>query len=521
MSTLGTTQLFGFEHSFSDDLPELVHQWSASPAPEPELLALNRPLAEAMGLDADALASPDGIGVLAGNSVAEGSRPAAMIYAGHQFGGYSPRLGDGRALLLGELTDPAGARFDVHLKGSGRTPLARGGDGKAELGPMLREYLIAEAMHSLGVPTGRALAVVATGERVHRQTGMMPGAVLTRLAASHIRVGTFEYAARLADPSVLRRLADHSINRHHRKPQRAGSGRPYLDLLSAVAETQASLIAQWMLVGFIHGVMNTDNMTISGETIDYGPCAFVDRFDPGTVYSSIDHGGRYAYGNQPSIALWNLSRLAETLLPLIVEQMGGDAEDSASSDEAVAAATAALEVFPDRFRHYWVAGFRTKVGVVGGAELLAADGQLGSDFLDLLHQHKIDFTLAFRALGNEARGDDGALLDLVEDVDAARSPIEAWLGRWRARLDVDGRDPGEVADSMDRVNPLFIPRNHLVDEALSAATDGDMTPFDRLFTLVTNPYSLPDPSAFDADPEPYTQPAPVDFDDAFKTFCGT
>ncbi len=526
---------FEFSHEFSDLLPELVHSWPPDSVPEAQSLAFNRPLAEALGLEADVLSGPAGMDVLVGNAIATGSRPAAMIYAGHQFGGYSPRLGDGRALLLGEVLDPAGGRFDVHLKGSGRTPMSRGGDGKAELAPMLREFLIAEAMHALGVPTGRALSVVGTGERIHRQTGMMPGAVLTRVASSHLRVGTFEYAARLEDPTVLRRLADHSISRH--SPEAASAENPYLGLLGSVAEAQASLIAQWMLVGFIHGVMNTDNMTISGETIDYGPCAFIDRFDPATVYSSIDHGGRYAYGNQPSIALWNLSRLAETLLPLIAEAMTGvpsggdsgsgdsDGGDSNSeegpSEESVAAATATLEEFPNRFRFHWVNLFRSKVGLKTlddpADELLGADGQLGSDLLDLMHQNSVDFTMAFRALADVVRGDDSRLSDLFAD----RSGIDPWLSRWRSRLDAEGGDPATVAEQMDTVNPLFIPRNHLVDEALDAASSGDMTLFDRLYLLVTDPYRAATADELGFDPERYTQPAPQDFDQTFRTFCGT
>ncbi len=524
---------FDFSHSFAGVLPELVHEWDAAQVPAPELLAFNQPLADELGLDAERLSSPSGVNVLVGNASATGSRPAAMIYAGHQFGGYSPRLGDGRALLLGEILDPAGQRYDIHLKGSGRTPMARGGDGKSELAPMLREYLIAEAMHALGVPTGRALAVVGTGEQVRRQTGMMPGAVLTRVATSHIRVGTFEYAARLEDASVLRRLADHTIARHYPSAVGGGdNGNPYLALLSAVAEEQASLIARWMLVGFIHGVMNTDNMTVSGETIDYGPCAFIDRFDPATVYSSIDRDGRYAYGNQPSIALWNLSRLAETLLPLIGEAIDGapdrvDAlpENSESeggpSEESVAVATAALEAFPDRFRFYWVNLFRAKVGLAAnddpGDELLAADGQLGSDLLDLLHQNQVDFTSSFRALADVLRGDESRLGDLFED----RSAIDPWLDQWRSRVISESGDLASVADGMDAVNPLFIPRNHLVDEALEAATAGDMSLFDRLYQLVTNPYESLAPDDVDFDPELYTRPAPDGFDRTFRTFCGT
>jgi uncharacterized protein YdiU (UPF0061 family) len=308
--------LFAFDNSFVRDLDGLYEAWLASRASAPRLLALNEELAAELGADPQALRAPDGVAVLAGNAVPEGASPVAQAYSGHQFGGFSPRLGDGRALLLGEVLDAHGRRRDLHLKGSGRTPFARGGDGKAAVGPMLREYVIGEAMHALGIPTTRALAVVATGQPVVRER-MLPGAVLTRVAASHIRVGTFQYAAAHQDPTLVRRLADHAIARHH--PQALEAEQPYLAFLEAVVEAQAALVARWMLVGFIHGVMNTDNMAISGETIDYGPCAFMDAFDPATVFSSIDHGGRYAYGNQPQVAQWNLARLAETLLPLLDE----------------------------------------------------------------------------------------------------------------------------------------------------------------------------------------------------------
>ncbi len=323
---VATEPLFRFEDTFVRELEGLYIPWQAAEAPEPRLLALNEPLAEELGIPAGSLRTPAGIGALIGSPGPEGATTVAQAYSGHQFGGYSPRLGDGRALLLGEVIDVHGRRRDVHLKGSGRTPFARGGDGRAAVGPMLREYAIGEAMHGLGIPTTRALAVVATGEEVVRET-MLPGAVLTRVAASHIRVGTFQFAASQRDPALIRRLADYAIARHH--PAAAEAENPYLALLDAVIEAQASLIARWMLVGFIHGVMNTDNMTISGETIDYGPCAFMDAYDPATVFSSIDHGGRYAYANQPPIAQWNLARFAETLLGLIdaepeTRHRGGD-----------------------------------------------------------------------------------------------------------------------------------------------------------------------------------------------------
>ncbi|MEZ5257091.1 MAG: YdiU family protein [Ilumatobacteraceae bacterium] len=348
--------LTGLQSTFAEALPELCLEWEAAVVPDPRRVAFNEELAGALGPAAQALDSPEGVEILAGNRVPPGARPVAMGYAGHQFGNYSPRLGDGRALLLGELVDPEGHRWDVHLKGSGRTPFARGGDGKATIGPMLREHLIAEAMHALGVPTTRSLGVVTTGERIMRD-GFEPGAVLTRVASSHLRVGTFEYAARLEGDDLVRRLADYAIDRHH--PHLAEGDRPYLGLLGAVIDAQATLVAHWMLMGFIHGVMNTDNMTISGEGIDYGPCAFMDAYDPATVFSSIDHQGRYAFGRQPAIAGWNLARFAETLLPLLQTEAGG------GTDDAVADATTELELLADRIALRWNAGMATKLGLAG------------------------------------------------------------------------------------------------------------------------------------------------------------
>src|SRR5215213_824112 len=360
--------LFSFDDSYVRELDSLYEPWQAAPSPAPRLLMLNEDLAADLGADADALRAPDGGAVLAGKAVPEGAVPVAQAYAGDQFGGYSPRLGDGRALLLGEVLDVHGHRRDVHLKGSGRTPFARGADGKAAVGPMLREYAIGEAMHALGIPTSRALAVVATGERVARET-LLPGAVLTRVAASHIRVGTFEYAAR-RDPELLKRLADYAMARHH--PQALEAENPYLAFFECVVEAQASLVARWMLVGFIHGVMNTDNMAISGETIDYGPCAFMDAFDPATVYSSIDHGGRYAYGNQPRIAQWNLARLGETLLALLDEDQ----------ERALAGAREVLGEFADVYGRSWDEGMAAKLGLPAPAP------KLMSDLLDLLRAQR-------------------------------------------------------------------------------------------------------------------------------------
>ena len=488
--------LFALDNSYVRELEGLYEPltWHVAPAPAPRLLALNEALAAELGADADALKAPDGVAVLVGNAPPEGASPVAQAYAGHQFGGFSPRLGDGRALLLGEVLDVHGRRRDLHFKGSGRTPFARGGDGKAAVGPMLREYVLGEAMHALGIPTTRALAVVATGEQVARET-MLPGAVLTRVAASHLRVGTFQYAAAHADPTLVRRLADHAIARHH--PHAAEAENPYLALFEGVVDAQAALVARWMLVGFIHGVMNTDNMTISGETIDYGPCAFMEAFDPATVFSSIDHGGRYAYGNQPQIAQWNLARLAETLLPLV----------HVEADTALAAATGVLRSFPDRYDDYWSHGMRAKLGLADGQP---EDGELIDDLLALLHAQRVDFTACFRALSSSVLGDSARARSLF----AEPSAFDAWSERWRARLSSQAPDLQAIAEAMDRVNPAYIPRNHQVEEALAAATAGDLGPFRRLLDVLAQP--------FDERPglEPYAAAAPPGFG-AYRTFCGT
>ncbi len=488
--------LFTFDNSFVRELTELYEPWRAAPVSAPRLLALNGVLAAELGADADALRAPDGVAVLVGNVTPPGASPVAQAYAGHQFGGYSPRLGDGRALLLGEVLDRDGRRRDLHLKGSGRTPFARGGDGKAAVGPMLREYVIGEAMHALGIPTTRALAVVATGEDIARDT-MLPGAVLARVAASHLRVGTFQYAAAQRDPTLVQRLADHAITRHH--PQAGEASRPYLAFLDAVVDAQASLVARWMLVGFIHGVMNTDNVTISGETIDYGPCAFMDAYDPATVFSSIDHGGRYAFGNQPPITLWNLSRLAETLLPLL----------DPDPDSAVEAATEVLQTFAIRYDAYWGAGMRAKLGV---SDQQPGDGALIDDLLSLLHAQGVDYTSCFRALSTSLRGDATPAHSLF----AGSAAYDAWSARWRARLATthDDDDAAVIADKMDEVNPLYIPRNHLVEAALDAATAGDLDPFERLVNVLTHPFHER-PGL-----EHYAVPAPPSFG-RYRTFCGT
>ncbi|MGY2127584.1 protein adenylyltransferase SelO [Blastococcus sp. SYSU DS0617] len=474
---------------FARALPEMALPWQAEEAPEPRLLALNEPLAAELGLDPAALRAPEGLRLLVGTAVPDGARPVAQAYSGHQFGGFTPRLGDGRALLLGELVDPAGRVRDLHLKGSGRTPFARGGDGLAAVGPMLREYVISEAMHALGIPTARALAVVATGRRVRRET-LLPGAVLARVASSHLRVGSFQYARATDDADLLRRLAEVAIERHHGSAAEAENR--YLALFEAVLAVQATLVAQWMLVGFIHGVMNTDNMTISGETIDYGPCAFMEAYDPDTVYSSIDEGGRYRYGNQPLAAEWNLARLAEALLPLL----------SDDPEQAIAMAVESLKTFRPRYDAAFADGMRAKLGLPADAD----EGLVSSlveDLLPLLQADHVDWTSFFRRLADAARGDAEPVRLLFLDL----AGIDGWLARWRA--------VGPDGEAMDRVNPVYIPRNHLVEEALDAATAGDLTLVEELLEVLAAPFHER------PDHERYADPAPRDFGATFRTFCGT
>ncbi|UJA20878.1 YdiU family protein [Thermoleophilia bacterium SCSIO 60948] len=475
--------------SYARELPELCLAWQAAPSSAPELVALNNELATELGIDPGALAGEDGVALLTGSAPA----PVALAYAGHQFGGYSPRLGDGRALLLGEIVDPAGHRFDLHLKGSGRTPFARGGDGRAALGPMLREYLISESLHALGVPTTRSLAVVFTGDEVVRET-VLPGAILARVAASHIRVGTFEYARATGEPGLVRRLADHSIARHH--PAAGDADDPYLALFEHVVEAQSELIARWMAIGFVHGVMNTDNMSISGEGIDYGPCAFIDGFNSRAVFSSIDTGGRYAFGNQPHVAQWNLARFAETLL----------GEIDGSIEEAAGKASEVLGTFASRFNAHWSAAMKRKIGLDPEAD----DDGLVSSLLKGLEDGWIDFTSTFRALAGSLRGEQEA----IDPLFAGSGGFEEWQAKWRARLEADGRELAEVAGAMDRVNPAYIPRNHLVEEALDSANGGDVAAFNELLEVLQHP--------FDERPglERYAAPAPEGFG-PYRTFCGT
>lgn len=462
--------------------------WRAEEAPDPHLLVLNEPLAAELSLDPAFLRSPEGLLLLIGNAIPAEASPVAQAYAGHQFGWYAPRLGDGRALLLGEIGHADGQLRDLHLKGSGRTPFARNGDGQAVVGPMLREYIVSESMHALNIPTTRSLAVVATGRSVQRET-LLPGAILTRVASSHLRVGSFQYAGSTGDTGLLRRLADYALDRHYATAAEAENR--YLALLQAVISAQAALVAQWMLVGFVHGVMNTDNMTISGETLDYGPCAFMEAFDPAVVYSSIDETGRYAYRNQPLVAEWNLARLAESLLPLLHD----------GQEQAVDLAVEALGQFRPQYSDTWSAGMKAKLGFREGL-----DDEVTSPLVDelvaLLQESRADYTSFFRHLGKAARGQAEPARSQVSDPAA----FDDWMARWRA-LAPD-------ADAMDGVNPVYIPRNHLVEEALTAATAGNTGPLEQLMDAVASP--------FDERPglERYAAPAPESFG-PYRTFCGT
>ena len=463
--------------------------WKAEHVSAPELLVLNESLAAELGLDPSYLQTVDGVRLLVGNSLPADANPVAQAYAGHQFGGYSPRLGDGRALLLGDVTLPGGGVRDLHLKGSGRTPFARGGDGLAAVGPMLREYIVSEGMHALGVRTTRSLAVVATGRPVRRET-VLPGAVLVRVARSHLRVGSFQFARASGDITLLRRLADHAIARHY--PEAASSENPALALFDAVVAAQASLVAQWMRVGFIHGVMNTDNMTISGETIDYGPCAFMDSYDPATVYSSIDTGGRYTFGNQPLIAEWNLARLAEALLPLLHDDQ----------DRAIALAVESLGAFRREYDAAWSADMHAKLGLPQGLDESVAAGTV-EELSALLRENHPDYSSFFRGLIAAAAEDTEPVRGLILDLPR----FDTWLEQWRSL--------GPDTETMARVNPVYIPRNHLVEEALDAATDGDLEPFSTLLSVVTAPYA--ERPGF----ERYAEPGPEDFATKYRTFCGT
>ncbi|MEZ5291180.1 MAG: YdiU family protein [Vicinamibacterales bacterium] len=477
------------EHTYAS-LPPLFHARVApTPVREPAFVVFNVGLAASLGLDPAALETPDGAAIFAGNALPDGALPLAQAYAGHQFGHFTG-LGDGRALLLGEQITPEGRRVDVQLKGAGPTPFSRRGDGRAALGPMLRELVIGEAMHALGIPTSRALAVVSTGEPVYREEAL-PGAVLTRVAASHLRVGTFEWAAAHRDAAALRALADYTAERHY--PDTRHMPAPTAALFDAILERQAHLVARWQLVGFVHGVMNTDNMSLAGETIDYGPCAFMDVYDPATVFSSIDQGGRYAYANQPAIAQWNLARLAEAMLPILDDDR----------DRAVERANHGLERFKARFQAHWLAGMRAKLGLATPDE---GDSAIVDGLLAWMHETHADFTNTFRAL---AAPDDGAV------VAAGDARFEAWRTSWLERRARDGQPASTARALMRRTSPAVIPRNHLVEAALaSAAADGDLAPLDRLLAALARPYD------HDAAAPPYTDPAPPS-DRPYRTFCGT
>ena len=485
---------FNFDNSFARSLEGFFKPCQAEPATAPTLLQFNHALAKELGLDPVALDSEAGLAIFSGNATPEGSEPLAQAYAGHQFGGFSPQLGDGRALLLGEVIDTQQRRRDIQLKGSGRTPFSRGGDGLAAIGPVLREYLIGEAMHALGVPTTRALAAVATGKHVYREIAL-PGAILTRIAASHIRVGTFQYAGARGDILKVRELADYAIQRHY--PDTSDAENPYLAFFAAVADAQAALVARWMNIGFIHGVMNTDNMTISGETIDYGPCAFMDKYAASTVFSSIDQYGRYAYANQPEILTWNLARLAETLIPHV----------DTKKERAIELLTETIECIQPLYESYWLSGMRSKIGLTTEDIL---DEELINDLLKIMEAGQADFTLVFRRLSKTLQGDSDAVRNLFKEPDA----FNAWVVRWQKRLEQEDIVAETTAQAMDRVNPIYIPRNHKVEESLAAAVNQDMRPFTKLLEVVIQPFDEV------AGNEAYAEPAPAT-NRRYQTFCGT
>ena len=486
----------GFEHSYSALPPRFYSSVQPTTVSDPRLVIFNRPLAAELRLDVDAV-EREAPAFFSGNHLPDDAKPIAMAYAGHQFGGFVPRLGDGRAILLGELRDRDGVLRDVQLKGAGLTPFSRTADGRAALGPMLREYLISEAMHAMGIPTTRSLAVVTTGERVHREE-VLPGAILTRVAASHVRVGTFQFLAARGDVEGVRELLDYVVARHY--PELRDADVPALALLKAVSRRQASLISQWMLVAFIHGVMNTDNMTISGETIDYGPCAFMDQYDQRTVFSSIDHNGRYAYANQPVIAQWNLARLADTLIPLI----------DPNTDKAVQLATEVIQNFMETFDASFLAGMRKKIGLASTEE---SDTELIRRLLSVMQGAAADFTLTFRALSASAETPEAD--DALRQIFSGAEGIDEWLRDWRVRLVRESQTAVARAASMRRANPAYIPRNHRVEAALNAASEhADLTPFRQLLEILQKPFEeQPNAAGFDL-------PATPD-ERVLHTFCGT
>ena len=493
---MAMTVHFPFQNTYAALPANFFARVAPTPVAAPRLIKLNRSLAIHLGLDPDLLSTPEGAEILAGKRVPEGADPIAMAYAGHQFGHFVPQLGDGRAILLGEVIDADSVRRDIQLKGSGPTPFSRRGDGRAALGPVLREYIVSEAMFALGIPTTRSLAAVITGENVIRET-MLPGAVLTRVASSHIRVGTFQFFAARGDTDGVRRLADHAIARHY--PDAASTKRPYHALLEGVVARQADLVARWLLVGFIHGVMNTDNCSISGETIDYGPCAFMDHYDPAQVFSSIDEMGRYAYANQPRIALWNLTRLAECLLPLF----------SDDKDKAIEQAQAILGEFAEKFTTAYQAGLRAKIGLFTTRD---GDEALVQDLLDAMAKNQADFTLTFRRLTEAALDTDN---DSVRQLFAEPAAFDEWAVRWRQRIADEPRSPAERHAAMRAVNPAFIPRNHRVEAVIQAAMNNDdYAPFEELLAVLAKPFEdQPDFATYADPPQPEQR--------VMQTFCGT
>jgi len=483
-----------FDASYSEQLEGFYASSSGEKLKAPKVIAFNELLADELGLNYKDLSQDELAHLLTGSIKAEGSNPFAQVYAGHQFGGFSPQLGDGRAIMLGEVIDSNGIRRDIHLKGSGQTPFSRGGDGKAAIGPVLREYLLGEAMYALGIPATRGLAATLTGEKVMRDK-LLDGAVVARVASSHIRTGTFQYFAARGEQEQVKLLADYTINRHF--PELTESENPYIALLRAVRDRQAELISQWVLVGFVHGVMNTDNMTISGETIDFGPCAFIDNYDASASFSSIDRQGRYALGNQPYMAQWNTARFAETLLPLLDDD----------NEKAITIATEEIQEFTPIYQKHWLQGMNNKIGL---SQIQSGDFELANELIAALQVENVDYTQFFRSLSEVINGDVQKTYELFENTDK----FEKWYKNWNNRLLLESSSIEATIESLNSVNPIYIPRNHLVEEALQAAEEDDFKPFEKLLSVLTSPYEER------TGLEKFANPAPKGFG-PYKTFCGT
>jgi len=486
-----------FNNSFVKLGEKFYAKLNPTPVEQPQIVKLNDGLSNKLGIDLEMLELEDWASIFSGNRILPGSEPLAMVYAGHQFGHLVPQLGDGRAILLGEVIDISSMRNDIQLKGSGITPFSRQGDGRAGLGPVLREYIVSEAMHALGIPTTRSLCAVTTGEQVFRET-VLPGAVLTRVASGHVRTGTFQYFALRDDKKAITKLADYVIDRHY--PEVKESRNTYLKLLEKVMDRHAQLVTKWLHVGFIHGVMNTDNMALSGETIDYGPCAFMDSFNKTQVFSSIDHSGRYSYGNQPQIVQWNLARLAETLLPLIDKKQ----------ESAVEMAKEVIELYSERFKEYWLSGMRRKIGLFSSEQ---EDEKLIESLLNIMHENEADFTLTFRSLSDTAfdSKNNRKIRNLFKDAGA----FDNWSESWLSRLSCESTSPEERLKLMRKVNPAFIPRNHRVEQALNAAIENlDYGPFEKLVDVLSSPYEeIKEKDEFMLPPKPGEHVS--------QTFCGT